>query len=96
MEKKELRKYSIWQSLIAKLQIADFNHDRIWQTVSAKLKQLDDGMNVIVQTVFAQLQVGLSNCVFISKYQLNVPSTERMTEFLRKENEGLYNKEEKV
>lgn len=30
--------------------------------------------------------------VFISKYQLNVPSKERMTEFLRKENEGLYNK----
>ena len=29
---------------------------------------------------------------FISKYQLNVPSKERMTEFLRKENEGLYNK----
>ncbi len=27
---------------------------------------------------------------FISKYQLNVPSKERMTEFLRKENEGLY------
>lgn len=26
------------------------------------------------------------------EYQLNVPSTERMTEFLRKENEGLYNK----
>ena len=26
------------------------------------------------------------------EYQLNVPSKERMTEFLRKENEGLYNK----
>ena len=25
-------------------------------------------------------------------FQLNVPSKERMTEFLRKENEGLYNK----
>ena len=30
--------------------------------------------------------------IFISKYQLNIPSKERMTEFLRKENEGL-NKE---
>ena len=38
----------------------------------------------------------LDENVFISKYQLNVPSKERMTEFLRKENEGLYNKEEKV
>lgn len=27
--------------------------------------------------------------VFISKYELNIPSKERMTEFLRKENEGL-------
>lgn len=35
----------------------------------------------------------LDESVFISKYQLNVPSKERMTEFLRKENEGLYNKE---
>lgn len=26
------------------------------------------------------------------EYQLNVPSKERMTEFLRKENEVLYNK----
>lgn len=34
----------------------------------------------------------LDENVFISKYQLNVPSKERMTEFLRKENEGLYNK----
>lgn len=34
----------------------------------------------------------LDESVFISKYQLNVPSKERMTEFLRKENEGLYNK----
>lgn len=32
--------------------------------------------------------------VFISKYELNIPSKERMTEFLRKENEGL-NKENK-
>ena len=36
----------------------------------------------------------LDESVFISKYQLNVPSKERMTEFLRKENEGLCNKEE--
>lgn len=34
----------------------------------------------------------LDESVFISKYQLNVPSKERMTEFLRKENKGLYNK----
>ena len=34
----------------------------------------------------------LDESVFISKYQLNVPSKERMTEFLRKENEGQYNK----
>ena len=34
----------------------------------------------------------LDESVFISKYQLNVPSKERMTEFLRKENEGIYNK----
>lgn len=33
----------------------------------------------------------LDESVFISKYQLNVPSKERMTEFLRKENEGIYN-----
>lgn len=33
--------------------------------------------------------------VFISKYELNIPSKERMAEFLRKENEGL-NKEEMV
>lgn len=33
--------------------------------------------------------------IFISKYELNIPSKERMTEFLRKENEGL-NKEEKI
>ena len=39
----------------------------------------------------------LDESVFISKYQLNVPSKERMTEFLRKENEELYNnKVEKV
>lgn len=34
----------------------------------------------------------LDESVFISKYQLNVPSKERMTEFLCKENEGIYNK----
>lgn len=32
--------------------------------------------------------------IFISKYQLNIPSKERMTEFLRRENEGL-NKEDR-
>lgn len=32
--------------------------------------------------------------VFISKYELNIPSKERMAEFLRKENEGLANKED--
>lgn len=31
----------------------------------------------------------LDESVFVSKYQLNVPSKERMEEFLRKENEGL-------
>ena len=31
--------------------------------------------------------------VFISKYELNIPSKERMTEFLRNENEGLTGKE---
>ena len=78
MEKNELGKHSIGQSLTVQLQIADFNHDRIWQTV------------------FAQLQVGLTNRVFSSKYQLNVPSKERMTEFLRKENEGLYSNMQKI
>ena len=33
-----------------------------------------------------------SEDIFISKYQLNIPSKERMTEFLRKENEGLNKK----
>lgn len=33
--------------------------------------------------------------VFISKYELNIPSKERMAEFLRKENEGLAGKENK-
>lgn len=33
--------------------------------------------------------------IFISKYELNIPSKERMAEFLRKENEGL-NKEDKA
>lgn len=36
-----------------------------------------------------------SEDIFISKYQLNIPSKERMTEFLRKENEGL-NKESNI
>ena len=64
-------------------------------------------MKIILQLIIAliQLQVmevgqemaeysllDLDESVFISKYQLNVPSKERMTEFLRKENEGLYNK----
>ncbi len=31
----------------------------------------------------------LDESVFVSKYQLNIPSKERMEEFLRKENEGL-------
>ena len=34
--------------------------------------------------------------VFVSKYELTIPSKERMTEFLRKENEGLTRKEDKV
>lgn len=34
----------------------------------------------------------LDENVFVSKYQLNVPSKERMEEFLRKENEGLERK----
>lgn len=33
--------------------------------------------------------------IFISKYELSIPSKERMTEFLRKENEGLASKEDK-
>ncbi|MCQ2246549.1 MAG: PDDEXK nuclease domain-containing protein [Bacteroidaceae bacterium] len=33
--------------------------------------------------------------VFISKYELNIPSKERMADFLRKENEGLNRKEDK-
>lgn len=34
--------------------------------------------------------------VFVSKYELTIPSKERMTEFLRKENEGLTRKEDEV
>ena len=96
MKKNELRKYSIGQSLTVQLQIADFDHDRIWQTVFAKFEQFAHEMNVIVQTVFAQFGVELANCMSSLKCQFYVPSKERMTEFLRKENEGLYNKEEKV
>ena len=33
--------------------------------------------------------------VFISKYELNIPSKESMTEFLRSENEGLVGKLDK-
>ena len=33
--------------------------------------------------------IGADTNLFLSKYQLELPSTERMTEFLRKENEGL-------
>lgn len=33
--------------------------------------------------------IGADSNLFLSKYQLELPSTERMTEFLRKENEGL-------
>lgn len=33
----------------------------------------------------------LDENVFISKYELSIPSKECMTEFLRKENEGLNN-----
>ncbi len=36
----------------------------------------------------------LDEDVFVSKYELSIPSKERMTEFLRKENEGLTNKED--
>lgn len=34
--------------------------------------------------------------VFVSRYELSIPSKERMTEFLRKENEGLTRKEDEV
>lgn len=34
--------------------------------------------------------------VFVSRYILSIPSKERMTEFLRKENEGLTRKEDEV
>ena len=34
--------------------------------------------------------------VFVSRYKLSIPSKERMTEFLRKENEGLTRKEGEV
>lgn len=34
--------------------------------------------------------------VFVSRYELSIPSKERMTEFLRKENEGLTRKEGEV
>lgn len=34
--------------------------------------------------------------VFVSKYELTIPSKERMKEFLRKENEGLTRKEDEV
>ena len=33
--------------------------------------------------------MGTDANLFLSKYQLELPSTERITEFLRKENEGL-------
>ena len=33
--------------------------------------------------------MGTDTNMFLSKYQLELPSTERITEFLRKENEGL-------
>lgn len=36
----------------------------------------------------------LDENVFVSKYELSIPSKERMTEFLKKENEGLEKKEE--
>lgn len=34
--------------------------------------------------------------VFVSKYELTIPSKERMKDFLRKENEGLTRKEDEV
>lgn len=38
----------------------------------------------------------LDEDVFVSKYELSIPSKERMTEFLRKENEGLESKQNGV
>ena len=38
----------------------------------------------------------LDEDVFVSRYELSIPSKERMTEFLRKENEGLTRKEDGV
>lgn len=38
----------------------------------------------------------LDKDVFVLRYELTIPSKERMTEFLRKENEGLTGKEEEI
>lgn len=56
-----------------------------------KNQSLTDQSLPIRQTLSAQFK----GVAFISKYELNIPSKERMAEFLRKENEGL-NKEDNV
>lgn len=38
----------------------------------------------------------LDKDVFVLRYELTIPSKERMTEFLRKEDEGLTGKEEEI
>lgn len=62
-----------------------------------KSQSVTDQSLQITQSLIAQsYTIGqtVDENVFISKYELNIPSKERMAEFLRQENEGL-SKEDK-
>ena len=53
--------------------------------------------SVTPEILFNRLSfTNLDEDVFVSRYELSIPSKERMTEFLRKENEGLKGKKEEI
>lgn len=67
------------------------------------IMQPDDNMPIgilmcseVGQEMAEYTLLDLDEDVFVSRYELTVPSKERMTEFLRKENEGLTGKEHEV
>lgn len=68
----------------------------IRQSPIAKLEPVNTKEITIWQSPIAKLESMNQSSANQFKYELSVPSKERMTEFLRKENEGLMRKEQEV
>lgn len=92
----------IGQSVISQLQSRENQAVAIGQSLIAQFPTTTNSSSgqfygVNPEMLFNRLSfTHFDEDVFVSRYELSIPSKERMTEFLSKENEGLTRKEGEV